>query len=211
MVGINTNFMKNSIFLIFVFFILSCTSNKNETTFNCENLKLTDSINFYKNKFEFETFDSICDLKKINGEIIIPNTNIIFKDSLDSEIFHYSVLGKNKKRNWFSIIAQDPLQNFYYLYNNNNNKLDTLIGEPKIFGNKILCIEDAYTDYPEIIQVWEIQKNGNIKKGKEFSIKHCIHNLSINHGYIKDYKLFLECNGNSPIKREYYYIELNKI
>jgi len=202
--------MKNSIFLIFSYLIISCTSNKDKTTFLCENLKLTDSISFYKNKIDFETFDSICDLKKVNCEITIPNTNIIFKDDIDKEILEYKVLGENKNRNWFSIIAQDPMQNYYYLYNNKNNKLDTLIGEPKIFNNKILSIEEQYTDYPEIIQVWHIQRNGNIKKNKEFSIKYC-RNWSISNGYIKDKKVFLECGGNSSTKREYYYIELEKI
>lgn len=199
--------MKNSIFLFFGFLIISCNSNKNETTFNCENLKLTDSISFYKNKIEFENFDSICDLKKVNGEIIIPNTNIVFKDSLDPEIFHYSVLGINKKRNWFSIIAQDPLQNYYYLYNNTNNKLDTLIGEPKIFGNKILSIEEQYTDYQEIIQVWDILKNRNIKKKLEFSLKNC-KEWRIIDGYIKNEKIFIKCGD---FEKKYYSIELNKI
>ena len=199
--------MKNSIFLFFGFLIISCNSNKNETTFNCENLKLTDSISFYKNKIEFENFDSICDLKKVNGEIIIPNTNIVLKDSLDPEIFHYSVLGINKKRNWFSIIAQDPLQNYYYLYNKNNNKLDTLIGEPKIFGNKILSVEEQYTDYQEIIQVWNILKNGNIKKKLEFSVKNC-KEWRIIDGYIKNDKIFIKCGD---FEKKYYTIELNKI
>ena len=207
MVGNKTNFMKNSIFLFFGFLIISCNSNKNETTFNCENLKLTDSISFYKNKIEFENFDSICDLKKVNGEIIIPNTNIVLKDSLDPEIFHYSVLGINKKRNWFSIIAQDPLQNYYYLYNKNNNKLDTLIGEPKIFGNKILSVEEQYTDYQEIIQVWNILKNGNIKKKLEFSVKNC-KEWRIIDGYIKNDKIFIKCGD---FEKKYYTIELNKI
>lgn len=202
--------MNNSIFLIFGFLILSCSSNKEKTTFNCENLKLTDSISFYKNKIEFENFDSICVLKKIKGKIVIPNTSIVFKDSTNSEVFSYAILGENKNRNWFSIIAQDPMQNYYYLYNNKNNKLDTLIGEPKIFNNKILSIEAEYTDYPEIIQIWNIQNNGDIKKNKEFSIKYC-RNWSISKAYINDDKVFLECGGNSSAKREYYYIELEKI
>ena len=151
--------MKNSIFLFFGFLIIGCNSNKNETTFNCENLKLTDSLSFYKNKIEFENFDSICELKKVKGKIVIPNANIVFKDSSNSEAFSHSVLGKNKKRNWFSIVGSDPMQNYYYLYNKNNNKLNTLIGEPKIFGNKILSIEEQYTYYKEIIKVWDIIKN----------------------------------------------------
>ena len=205
-----STFMKNSIILIFGFLLISCTSNKDKTTFLCENLKLTDSISFYKNKIEFENFDSICVLKKVKGKIVIPNTSIVFKDSTNSEVFSYTILGENKNRNWFSIIAQDPMQNYYYLYNNKNNKLDTLIGEPKIFNNKILSIEAEYTDYPEIIQIWSIQNNGDIKKNKEFSIKYC-RNWSISNGYIKDNKVFFECGGNSSVKREYFYIELNKI
>jgi hypothetical protein len=202
--------MKNSIILIFGFILISCTSNKDKTTFLCENLKLTDSISFYKHKIDFEAFDSICDLKKVNGKIIIPNSNIFFKDNIDKEILEYKVLGENKNRNWFSIIAQDPMQNYYYLYNNKNNKLDTLIGEPKIFNNNILSIEEEYTDYPEIIQIWNIQNNGDIKKNKEFSIKYC-RNWSISNSYINDNKVYLECGGNSSTKREYFYIELNKI
>lgn len=207
MVGINTDFMKNAIFLFFGFLIIGCNSNKNETTFLCENLKLTDSISFYKNKIEFENFDSICNLKKVKGKIEIPNTNIIFKDSSNSEAFSHSILGKNKKRNWFSIVGSDPMQNYYYLYNKNNNKLDTLIGEPKIFDNKILSFEEQYTDYQEIIQVWDILKNGNIKKKLEFSVKSC-KEWRIIDGYIKNDKIFIKCGD---FEKKYYTIELNKI
>lgn len=202
-------FMKNLVFLIFVFLIISCSSNKEKTTFNCDNLILSDSLSFYKNKIEFENFDSICVIKKIKGKIVIPNT-IVFKDSSNSDVFSYRVLGENKNRNWFSIVGSDPIQNYYYLYDNKNDKLDTLIGEPKIFYNKILSIESPYTDYPEIIQIWNIQNNGEIKKDKQFSIKFC-RNWSISNGYIEDNKVFLECGGNSSAKREYYYIELEKI
>ena len=208
MVGtFKSNFMKKILFLIFSFLILSCTSNKEEAVFNCENLKLSDSITFYKNKIDFENFDSICDLQKVNGKIVIPNTKIAFKDSLDSEIFSYNVLGKNKKRNWYSIIAQDPMQNYYYLYNKNNKKIDTLIGEPKIFDNKILSIEEQYTDYQEIIQVWDILKNGLIKKKLEFSLKNC-KGWRIIDGYIKNEKIFIKCGD---FEKKYYTIELNKI
>ncbi|OGS82049.1 MAG: hypothetical protein A3G95_03985 [Flavobacteria bacterium RIFCSPLOWO2_12_FULL_31_7] len=71
-------FMKKLLFLFLGFLLISCTSKKDKTTFLCENLKLTDSISFYKHKIDFETFDSICDLKKVNDKIIIPNSNIFF-------------------------------------------------------------------------------------------------------------------------------------
>lgn len=200
-------FIQNSMFLIFVFSILSCTSKKENTIFNCENLKLSDSISFHKNKIEFETFDSVCNLKKVKDKIVIPNTNIVFKDSLDSEVFSHRILGENKERNWISIISQGPLQNYYYLYNKNNNKLDTLIGEPKIFDNKILSIEDQYTDYQEIIQVWDISKNGIIKKKLEFSINKCKESRIID-SYIKNGKIFIKCGD---FEKKYYTIELEKI
>ncbi len=199
--------MKNLLFLFFGFLLISCTSNKEKATFNCDNLNLSDSISFYKNKIEFENFDSICDLKKVKDKIIIPNTNIVFKDSTNSEAFSYRVLGENKKRNWFSIVGSDPMQNYYYLFNKNNNKLDTLVGEPKIFDNKILSIEEQYTDYPEKIQIWDILKNGLIEKKLEFSVKKC-KDWRIIDGYIKNEKLYLKCGD---FEKKYYSIELNKI
>ncbi|MBP1672767.1 MAG: hypothetical protein H6Q25_582 [Bacteroidetes bacterium] len=39
------------------------------------------------------------------------------------------------------------------------NKIDTLVGYPKIFGDRYLCEEGAYTDGTAFIEIWNIKND----------------------------------------------------
>jgi hypothetical protein len=165
---------------------------------DCKNLIKIDSSEYVKNEISYEKFDQISELKKINGEIKIPIQNKTFKDSLSDENYiEYTVIGKFK--NWNLIKGQNYNQNYYYLIS--ENQIDSLVGKPKIFENKILSIEDEYTDFPEIIEIWNISEKGNLNREKTFSLKFC-KDAPIYESYLSGNNLYIK-TGYETGKHEF--------
>ena len=161
--------MKNILLLIISILTLNC-SKKEQKNLNCENLIKIDSMSFNKSKKHPLKFDKKSDFKKVDNEIDIQYLNQTFKDNLTDENFmEYSIVGKLK--NWNLILGQDYNQNYYYIVD--ENKVDTLVGPPRIFGKTILSIEEPYTDFQEKIEIWKIQENGKIKLSQKFSLNKC--------------------------------------
>jgi hypothetical protein len=195
--------MKSTLYITFFSFLILSCSNKSQLNFECEKLIRVDSLEFVKNKIPSEKFDKISELKKVNGEIKIPNQNKLFKDNLSEDKFiEHTVTGKYKDLNL--IMGQGLNQNIYFLVN--NGKIDTLVGNPQIFENRILSIEDSYTDFPEIIEIWEIKENGKLKFDKSFSIKYC-KDSAIKESYINKNILYI-CTGYEWGKNQFYKVIL---
>lgn len=151
----------------------NCSSIKKKE-FDCDDLIQIDSTFYYLNKIKNEDFDSKSELTKSNNQIIIPNQDFIFKDNLTEEKFiEYSIIGKNQKRQLTLILGQDYNQNYYFIWNQTTNKIDTLSGKPYFFNDKMVSIEDPYTDFPETIEIWNVLKNNNIELKNKFAIRKC--------------------------------------
>ena len=166
----------------------------------CRDLVLIDSIAYFKNEQPFKSFDKPSTIKKVKGVINVPfnKSVLIFRDdtSIDS-IIEYSVAGQNLKNNWILIKAEYYNKDYYYLINQKLNKIDTLIGAPMIFGNRIICQEGSDTDGKEFLEVWNLQ-NRDLQRVKKFSLIPC--GIFVDDLYLKDNTLFLKCNLNKYLK-----------
>ena len=60
-----------------------------------------------------------------------------------------------------------------------------------------MCIRDRpYTDYSEMIEIWDIDNNNKIKLAKLFSIKFCKVNI-IEDAYLLENFLYLKCSNEN--------------
>jgi hypothetical protein len=190
--------MRILLLVILSLSIFHC-SNKEQQNISCENLIKIDSLSFFKNKQTPLEFVQKPELKKENNEIKIHHLNQSFKDNLTEEHFkEYSIIGKLNE--WNLIIGQDHIQNYYYLIN--KNKIDTLVGSPKVFGKTLLSIEDEYTDFQEIIEIWNIQDDGKIILNQRFSLKEC-YDFRIMDSYLFENYLFIKTGVENRKSRFY--------
>lgn len=159
-----------------------------------------DSLEFYSKKVSCKRFDKLSTLKKVNGIIKVPTISsaIEFRDEINNEIsIEYSVVGQNEKNKWVLIKGQDELQDYYYVVNQELNKIDTLVGNPMIFGDKILCQEGSYTDGTDFIEVWN-SKNKKLELTKKFSFRSC--GIFADEIYLRENTLYARYNSNKYLK-----------
>lgn len=193
--------MKTFLLTLTLILTISC-NNKEQSIFDCESLIKIDSLDFSKNKKNAVNFLENSELEKENNEIKIQHLNKTFKDNLNEEFYmEYSIIGKI--RNFNLIVGQDYNQNYYYLVS--KNQIDTLVGPPQIFGKIILSIEDAYTDFQEKIEIWEIKENDKIELSNKFSLKKC-YDYRIIESYLLDNYLFLR-TGVENRKSDFYKVK----
>ena len=187
-----------AVLLLLVFF-LPCRSQTrmNQMDFEiCEKIVYIDSMDFFSNKQNWEIFDSITNIVKINGIIKVPlkDNILIFEDDTTFERYHeHFVVGE--KDNWIVVMEQGYHQQYYYLMNKTTNKVDTLVGYPFIFNNLLLCVESSYTDGTEFVELWKIKRN-KAKLIKKFSLRYC--------------KYCISCAGESYFKDGFFYWEFGK-
>lgn len=159
-----------------------------------------DSLEFYSNKVSCKRFDKLSTIKKINGIIKVPvgNFEIEFHDDTNNENpIEYSVVGQNGKNKWTLIKGQDELQDYYYMVNQELNKVDTLVGNPMIFGDKLLCLEGSYTDGTDFIEVWN-SKNGKLELTKKFSLRSF--GIFADEIYLRDNTVYVRYKSNKYLK-----------
>ena len=159
-----------------------------------------DSLEFYSNKVIFEKFSRHSTVKKKNGTIKVPIGNSVteFHDSTNIDNpKDYSVVGQNEKNKWVLIKGEDELQDYYYIVNQKENKIDTLVGNPMIFGNKLICQEGSYTDGTDFIELWD-STNGKLKLIKKFSLRS--YGIFADEIYLKGNTIFVRFKTNKYLK-----------
>ena len=187
------------VLLLFVLFFLPCRSQTlmNQMDFEiCEKIVYLDSMEFFSSKQNWEAFDSMTNIVKINGIIEIPlkdNVLIFEDDTTDAGYFEHFVIGE--KDNWIVVMGQDYHKEYYYLINKITCKIDTLVGYPLIFHNLLLCVEGSYTDGTGYIELWKIKRN-KAKLIKKFSLRYC--------------KYPAGCCGEAYLKDDFFYWEFSK-
>jgi hypothetical protein len=167
----------------------------------CDIIEIIDSAEFSANRQPYQDFDTTTLLKKLNGVINVQgkDTTFQFKDNTsDEHFFEYKCSGVDIIKKKVLILGQNYQQNFYYLIDQNTNRIDTLIGYPKIFGDRYLCEEDAYTDGTAFIEIWNI-KNDIPFLFEKFSFIPC-DIYSIDESYLTNNYLFVKYNSKKYIK-----------
>lgn len=135
----------------------------------CNFFKATDK-KYYTEHEKIATFIDTTGLPIKKGHALNFNFGgkiLALKDNLKDDQYHeYYYAGRDKKKKWLLIKKQDYNQDYYYLFNTSIKSIDTLVGYPSIYGNKILCLEGSYTDGFNYIEVWEIKGNKLIRRLK---------------------------------------------
>lgn len=115
-----------------------------------------DSAEFYSNKIECQRPYPTSKYTKRRKRIRIKckDKKFLFKDNL-SDKFYQEYFIEGIYKNYVFIKAQDYNNELYYMINPDISKIDTLIGYPEIYGDKILCVEGGKTDSKGMIEIWE--------------------------------------------------------
>jgi hypothetical protein len=144
-----------------------------ETTI-CDKLIKTDSIEYKSKSVKGKTFPKTNSYKKTKGVIKVQTKEkvLAYKDTDGIDGYEYNVRGADTIKKWVLVERSDIQQSIYFLINLMTLKIDTLIGEPRIYDDKIICKESIYTDSPNRIEIWKIKDN-NIVPLIRFSLSVC--------------------------------------
>lgn len=115
-----------------------------------------DSAEFYKEKRPCLLFDKRKSALKKKGGVIKVNGHSFVDDKSDRFYREYNYEGR--WRDWVLISCTGYNEEEYYLINEKSGALDTLVGKPKIFGDKILCVEGSRTDWDGKLEIWKIDR-----------------------------------------------------
>ncbi len=192
--------MKRIIFFVFQILIIKLTFSQAKPVYKeniCTDLMLINESEFQNNRQEFLLIDSLFNIEKKEGKIEIPFGETIMEFVDEDELSIHTVKGQFKSKHWILILEQDPNQDYYYLINTKNSKIDKLVGEPHIFGDRIVCEEGSYTDCPHFMEIWKIEGT-NVKMETKFRLNDC-DLFTIEEFYLNDDFLYLN-QGNKFYK-----------
>ncbi len=113
--------------------------------------------------------------KKEKTKLIILTTDsvITFKDKYDKGGYpdsKYFAIQEDTSKNWVVIEEWHDVYSKFYLIHLKTSRIDTLFSTPKIFGDKIICLEPEKTDGASRIQIWNINQS-TITLDKVISLK----------------------------------------
>lgn len=152
----NSNMMR---FLLICILVITNTAYSQSA---CSIAELIDKTYFLQHEQPSSFFDTLNLPRKTSHTLKFnfAGKPITFKDDLsDRNYVEYFFAGNDRKRNWLLIKKQDYNQEYFYLFQSTSKNIDTLVGQPFIYGNKIICLEGSYTDSPRYIEVWDIKKD----------------------------------------------------
>ena len=143
----------------------------------CHSLKAIKAEYFEKHAIAGTVVDTTYLPRKINHQIIIENgyKKFTFQDDTDKYGIYYRnyfYAGYDRDRKWILINRQESNRSYYYLVHQNSLAIDTLVGYPKIVGNKMLCLESKFINGENRIEVWAIVGE-NLEPKTLFSLSRC--------------------------------------
>ena len=151
---------------------------------------MVDSAEFYKEKSPCLLFDKRKSALKKKDGVIKVNGHSFVDDKSDRFYSEYNYEGR--WRDWVLISCTGYNEEEYYLINEKSGALDTLVGKPKIFGDKILCVEGSHTDWDGGLEIWKI--------GRKFTS--CLCELKL-----KEYGVF--CVNDIYLANDILYVKYN--
>lgn len=116
-----------------------------------------DSVEFFQHAIKPQRIESTSIYKKKRKRIKIQSISktFCFKDDLREKFCHeYFVIGTIM--NNVIVKYQDYNDEVFYMINPSTNSIDTLIGYPQVYRDKILCVEGSKADGGNTIEVWKI-------------------------------------------------------
>lgn len=171
--------MNLSIFVWIVFCSMSFLQSYSQTIdLNniCNQIKEIDTNEFKVNFVKKEKLFRTTRYKKNNGKLIIKtlDTLIIFKDYYDNgdAIDTYSAVFEDTIKKWVWVEEKGLHTVTYFLINTKTSNIDTLIGPPQKYEDKIICLEDVYTDGTQFVQIYQIELD-KLNLLRKFSLRKC--------------------------------------
>lgn len=188
------------IFLVTIFSFYSCSK---------DHFIEIKKKNFQFRNEKFINLDTAQTFQKTENKISLSfhNINLVFKDDLNEENYQeYNYIGKFKSSELYLISQTDNHKTIYYLINSITSKIDTLVGFPVIYNDKLYSIEDRYTDSQNIIQCYNF-KNGTVKLLDEFSLISQNKRINTEKYYFKNNYLYFE--DNFEVNPKYFKIKIS--
>lgn len=144
----------------------------------CKDFIAIDKKDFDSSKISTQTIVQLSKVMKSGHSLKVTckDTTYLFNDIFSKELdaYHltYKLLGTNTNKQWTLVQGTDENRNYFYLVNLTSGKIDTLLGLPIMYDDRVLCLEGAYTDGGNKIEIWEIRKN-EIFKIKTMNLHKC--------------------------------------
>jgi hypothetical protein len=163
----------------------------------CERIVEIDTTEYRSNFVDNDLLKSTNRFVKTDGKLTIRTTGSVYTFIDNNEHGDYDplfrVAGEDVNRNWIWIEEQDLHTVKYFLINVKTSHIDTLIGPPKIFGDKIVCLEEGYTDSPRHVEIYRI-KTDKIVLIKSFRLSPCDQLCCVESIYLRGKTIFLSDN-----------------
>ena len=204
--------MKFSLTIIFFLLSIFVFGQINAETELCDKTKKIDSIEYKKNFIKAYPLSKTKKYKKNKNRITVAtkDTIFIFKDEFEKDGYRAtsnSVYGADTIKNWVIIRSSWEQASTYYLVNLKNSTIDTLVGKPQIYKDRIVCVEDEFTDGRERIQIWTITQD-KIVLNQTFAPHHC-DVYGIYRFFLNNNTLYLCCFGGGKWDRKYYKFKID--
>lgn len=174
-----------------LFCLTSCLPIHNNRFDYCIKLSPIDSITFYRGKQPHISFIADYSGMKTNGVLRIKtkSKNIVLQDDLSNEYyFEYKLEGQ--LNNSFLVSGNSYNETEYYIINKKTGIIDTVVGFPKIYNNRLLSIEGDCTDGTKFIEVWRF-KGSVLKLLLKFDTKKC-NIFNIEDVYVKNSHIYIK-------------------
>lgn len=169
----------------------------------CDKVVEIDTTEYKSNFIKSDLLKSTNRFVKTDGKLTIRTKDSVYTFTDNNEHGDYDPLfkiaGEDVNRNWIWIEEQDLHTVKYFLINVKTSRIDTLIGPPKIFGNKIICLEEEYTDGPRNVEIYRI-KNDKIVLIKNFRLSPCDKLCCVRTIYLKGKTIFLADNWSKKYR-----------
>lgn len=132
------------------------TTQEPYVTYPCKMIEI-DSQVFHDHWRLSKTIERVFPYEKIKGKLKIKSQHktFVFRDDISDQYYH-EFFPWGQFRQWLIVYGQDYHHQRFYMINLNTDSLFTLIGEPRIYDDKILCIEGDYADSPLRIELWKM-------------------------------------------------------
>ena len=129
----------------------------------CDKIVDIDSATFYAHLPQATAWDTLHPLiPGEDGMIRVQTRDSLYLFQWESdEPKEVDIIPRNhffmgRWRHWVLIEQEYWREYTYFAINVETNTIDTLVGYPYIYGNRWLCHQSPFTDYPAYIEVWKI-------------------------------------------------------
>ena len=187
-------------------YLLSSKAQLYRNEYPCSKVVNVDSIEYKKNFTKGKTLSKTNKYKKVKNQVSVTtkDTVFIFKDVFEKSgyrLYSFNVVREDTARHWVLVQQSDDQASSYHLINTKTLKIDILYNIPQIYGDKMICFEDEYTDGGNRIQIWNINEDNITLYKKYDSMKKCFMDLSS--VYLNKNALYLKAEA-------YYKLDITK-